>query len=168
MNNMENKQEEFEVPFGKLSEKVVGEFKLAFPQQYSVSARMMDGYIMMQNWRNIIPQDKQVRVFFSLNYRLHDKNKVITFVQNYSFSEIADRCDKNGMIESCDSLLVNSKKLEVVVGGKYNFGKQASGAEFNGQKFVNKMFQKCADERKWFRPACVVETTKNNNGREVK
>lgn len=159
MENKETQENEFEVPFGKFSEKVVEEFKLAHPQQYRITARMIDGFMMMQDWKNHIPAEKEVRVFFALNYRLHNKDKVLTFTQDYKFSEIVDLCDKFGLIATAEDLPVKASKLEVIVGGKYNYGRQMNGEQFNGQKFVNKIFKRCEEESKWFKPACVVKQT---------
>lgn len=162
---VDNTEKEFKIGFGKFSEKVIEEFKLAQPHQFRISARVMDGFLMMENWRQKINTDKQAMVVFAINYRLHDKNKVLSFSQNYNFADIANRCDNFGVITGVENLPVSASKLKLILDDKYNYGRQMNGDDFDGQKFINKIMKKCEVESKGFRPACVTENIKGSNGK---
>ncbi len=156
----DNVQEEFTTPFGKFAEKIVGEFKLAKPQMWKISARMMDGIMMMEDWKRIAEPEKDVMVFLRIQYRLHDENKNLLFVHAFKLGDVVDLMDKDGVVAQPEKLPLQASKLDVVVKGpnnKYNYGKKANGEDFDGKKLVGKVFKRCQDESGWFKPACVVD-----------
>ena len=176
---MENTNE-FKVSFGKFAEKIVAELKLADPQKWRISARMMDGIMMMQDWQKITDRDKQVEVFLRIHYDLHNgdnseivddkdlvgRGKSLLFVQSYRLGDIVEQMDKNGVIACAEYLPLDEKKFEL--GDKYpfvksnncNHVKKANGEDCDLKELTSSVIKKCEEESKWFKPACVVE---NNN-----
>jgi len=160
-----------ETKFGVFADKVMQEFRLCLLARkafYEIKAKVNVGkaeqFEFLYDLANSANLDREVEVIFNLRYKFHDKMKYIAFSQSFSLETIANKINDKLLIEKPEELIVGVGKLRLEQ-SNYNFGNQANGDEFDGEKFVRKIFVKCDRDARAIKPSCAVE---DNGGRSLK